>query len=170
MIATCSLSQLSSTRHPDIKPVPLYLPSFLSQIRQFLGGNCAATHDLKSQRGVATHFFGLFDGHAGGRCSKHISAALPEVLLEDSLFLSNLPLALKRSYHTANDVFLKIAEQQRLHDGSQQESGLSVGVHSLQGKRPYQEDEYAVSFFPHSSATYFLNSFICYPFHPVNCI
>jgi hypothetical protein len=24
-----------------------------------------------------THFFGLFDGHAGGRCSKHVAAFLP---------------------------------------------------------------------------------------------
>ena len=66
----------------------------------------------------ATHFIGLFDGHAGGRCSKHISSILPDVLTEDSLFMTNLPLALKRSFHTANDIFLKIAEQQRLHDGS----------------------------------------------------
>jgi serine/threonine protein phosphatase PrpC len=60
----------------------------------------------------------LFDGHAGGRCSKYISSTLPDVLTEDSLFLTNLPLALKRSFHTANDVFLKVAEQQKLHDGS----------------------------------------------------
>ena len=66
----------------------------------------------------ATHFIGLFDGHAGGRCSKHISSILPDILTEDSLFMTNLPLALKRSFHTANDIFLKIAEQQRLHDGS----------------------------------------------------
>jgi hypothetical protein len=71
-----------------------------------------------AQSVAATHFFGLFDGHAGGRCSKHISSILPDVLTEDSLFLTNLPLALKRAFHTANDIFLRIAEQQRLHDGS----------------------------------------------------
>mmetsp|Transcript_26587 Transcript_26587/g.25453 ORF Transcript_26587/g.25453 Transcript_26587/m.25453 type:complete len:779 (-) Transcript_26587:524-2860(-) len=86
-------------------------------IRPFLGGGNTPNSD-KKQRAAATHFFGLFDGHAGGRCSKHISANLPDVLAEDSLFLTNLPLALKRSFHTTNDVFLKIAEQQRLHDGS----------------------------------------------------
>lgn len=72
----------------------------------------------RSPGAPATHFFGLFDGHAGGRCSKHISSTLPSVLAEDNLFASNLPMALKRSYHTANNEFLKIAEQQRLHDGS----------------------------------------------------
>ena len=82
------------------------------QIRQYLGG------ELNNERNSATHFFGLFDGHAGGRCSKHISTNLPDVLAEDSLFQSNLPFALKKSYHTANDAFLKIAELQKLHDGS----------------------------------------------------
>ena len=93
-------------------------------IRQFLGlggwngGNGMLPMDVRHAQSVAaTHFFGLFDGHAGGRCSKHISSILPDVLTEDSLFLTNLPLALKRAFHTANDIFLRIAEQQRLHDG-----------------------------------------------------
>ena len=72
----------------------------------------------RSPGAPATHFFGLFDGHAGGRCSKHISSTLPTFVAEDNLFATNLPMALKRSYHTANNDFLKIAEQQRLHDGS----------------------------------------------------
>ena len=82
-------------------------------------GNGQSYMESRSGHNVsATHFIGLFDGHAGGRCSKHISSILPDVLTEDSLFMTNLPLALKRSFHTANDIFLKIAETQRLHDGS----------------------------------------------------
>jgi serine/threonine protein phosphatase PrpC len=90
----------------------------LSQIHEFLGSSYGTTSDPKCPESVPTHFFGLFDGHAGGRCSKFISSTLPEVLAQDSLFNSNLPMALKRSFHTTNDSFLKIAEQQRLHDGS----------------------------------------------------
>ena len=92
--------------------------SLLSQIREFLGSSFGTTSDPKCQESLPTHFFGLFDGHAGGRCSKFISSTLPEALAQDSLFRSNLPMALKRSFHTTNDSFLKIAEQQRLHDGS----------------------------------------------------
>eukprot|EP01035_Chromulina_nebulosa_P018584 gene18584-24310_t len=65
-----------------------------------------------------THFFGLFDGHAGGRCSKYLSSTLPDILSEDSNFFSNLSIALKKSYHTTNDNFLKVAEKMKLHDGS----------------------------------------------------
>ena len=35
------------------------------------GANVDTEHDPES------HFFGLFDGHAGGRCSKHVGAFLP---------------------------------------------------------------------------------------------
>jgi serine/threonine protein phosphatase PrpC len=48
------------------------------QIRQYL---CSSPE---------THFFGLFDGHAGGRCSKFVSQSLPEILAEDSSFSTNL--------------------------------------------------------------------------------
>lgn len=65
-----------------------------------------------------THFVGLFDGHAGGRCSKHISAALPDVVANDINFNSDLCQTLKRSFHAVNDQFLAIAEQLRCHDGS----------------------------------------------------
>lgn len=71
-----------------------------------------------------THFFGLFDGHAGGKCSKFLAASIPEVLAEDPGFLSNnLSLALKRSFHTANDNFLRIADRMKYQDGS---TGISV--------------------------------------------
>lgn len=89
-----------------------------SQIHEFLGSSSGTATDPKCQESLPSHFFGLFDGHAGGRCSKFISSTLPEVLAQDSLFSSNLPMALKRSFHTTNDSFLKIADHQRLHDGS----------------------------------------------------
>ena len=43
---------------------------------------------------------------------------MANVIAEDSAFVSNLPQALKRSFHTANEQFLKIAEKMKYHDGS----------------------------------------------------
>jgi protein phosphatase 1L len=65
-----------------------------------------------------THFFGLFDGHAGARCSQHLAANLASVFAEDESFATNLPLAMKRCFLTANEQFLKHAEKNKWHDGS----------------------------------------------------
>ena len=65
-----------------------------------------------------SHMFGLFDGHAGGRCSKFVSTGIVQTLLEDPQIDNNLPQALKRSFHTINDNFLKLAERMRFQDGS----------------------------------------------------
>jgi serine/threonine protein phosphatase PrpC len=65
-----------------------------------------------------SHYFGLYDGHAGGRCSKYLSSSLSTVLAEDQNYADNLPQALKRSFHTVNDQFLRVAEQMNLQDGS----------------------------------------------------
>ena len=65
-----------------------------------------------------THFFGLFDGHAGGRCSKYVAANFPEMLADDNAFTGNLPQAAKRTFFGANEQFLQIAEKMKLHDGS----------------------------------------------------
>ena len=70
-----------------------------------------------------SHMFGLFDGHAGGRCSKFVSTGIVQTLLEDPQIHSNLPQALKRSFHTINDNFLKLAERMRFQDGS---TGITV--------------------------------------------
>jgi len=67
---------------------------------------------------VETHFVGLFDGHAGGRCSKYLATAMAQTLAEDPQFDINLPQAMKRSFHTINDNFLKVADKIRLQDGS----------------------------------------------------
>ena len=65
-----------------------------------------------------THLYCVFDGHAGGRCSKFLSNFYHEILMQDPLFCNNLPFAVKRSFLTANEQFLKQAERMRLHDGS----------------------------------------------------
>jgi protein phosphatase 1L len=65
-----------------------------------------------------THMFGLFDGHAGGRCSTHLATNLSNVLVEEESFVANLPLALKRSFYSINEQFLKNAEKNKWHDGS----------------------------------------------------
>jgi serine/threonine protein phosphatase PrpC len=72
----------------------------------------------KNESSPETHFFGLFDGHAGGKCSQHVASNLASVLLEDEDFSVNLPQAIKRSFFTCNEQFLKIAEKMKLHDGS----------------------------------------------------
>jgi protein phosphatase 1L len=77
-------------------------------IRAYVGGN----------NGPETHLFGLFDGHAGGKCSKQIAMTLPDILGEDAQFPTNLPQAIRRSFNNANEAFLKVAERMKLHDGS----------------------------------------------------
>jgi len=78
-------------------------------IKAFVGGN---------NGNPETHLFGLFDGHAGGKCSKQIAATLPDILGEDAQFSNNLPQAIRRSFNNANEAFLKVAERMKLHDGS----------------------------------------------------
>lgn len=86
-------------------------------IRTFLGNNKNPSSNSQGVP-VETHLFGLFDGHAGGKCSKFVSTNLPDMLTEDSNYHGNIPQALKRTFHTANEQFLKIAEKLKLHDGS----------------------------------------------------
>jgi len=62
--------------------------------------------------------FAVFDGHAGGRASKFLSAGFSDVLTQDPVFDTNISFALKRSYLVANEQFLKQAERMKLHDGS----------------------------------------------------
>lgn len=65
-----------------------------------------------------THFFGVFDGHAGGKCSKAICSTIPYQLSRDESFITKLPLALRRAIQRTNDQFLEIAGKMRLNDGS----------------------------------------------------
>lgn len=52
-----------------------------------------------------------------------MSSNLPDILGSDSSFTTNIGVALRRSFQTANEQFLQIAEKQRLNDGS---TGLCV--------------------------------------------
>jgi protein phosphatase 1L len=65
-----------------------------------------------------THLFAVFDGHAGGKCSKMISMEFPDTLCKDAAFKSKLPIALRNTFQKTNEQFLKIAERLRLNDGS----------------------------------------------------
>jgi protein phosphatase 1L len=85
---------------------------------QFLINQFVHTQLTTGRSAPETHMFGLFDGHAGGRCSTHLAGNLSNVLIQEESFTVNLPLALKRSFYTANEQFLKNAEKNKWHDGS----------------------------------------------------
>jgi protein phosphatase 1L len=70
-----------------------------------------------------SHFFAIFDGHAGGKCSKYLSTNLNEIFQNDPSFDTNISMALRRSYFAANEQFLKHADRLKLHDGS---TGIST--------------------------------------------
>jgi serine/threonine protein phosphatase PrpC len=93
----------------------LTLVAIPQQIRLFLN---QASPQQDEETNVETHFIGLFDGHAGGRCSNYVAGSLGNTLAEDPSFFNNLPQALKRSFHTTNENFLKVAEKMKYHDGS----------------------------------------------------
>ena len=67
---------------------------------------------------VHTAMFGIYDGHAGGRCSKAVASTLPDILMQQAGYEQNLPSALQQAYHATNEEFLKVAERLKLHDGS----------------------------------------------------
>lgn len=89
-------------------------------IHLYLGDNRGGSENAMAVEAnqQSTHFFGLFDGHAGGRCSKYVAANLPDLMSNDPLFHSNLPQCVRRTFHGTNEQFLKIAEKMRIHDGS----------------------------------------------------
>lgn len=65
-----------------------------------------------------THYFGVFDGHAGGKCSKAICSTIPYQFCRDESFATKLPVALKRAIQKTNEQFLEVAGRMRLNDGS----------------------------------------------------
>ena len=78
---------------------------------------------LKDPQGNAentpeTHYFGVFDGHAGGKCSKAICSTIPYQFCRDDAFATKLPVALKRAIQKTNEQFLEVAGRMRLNDGS----------------------------------------------------
>lgn len=71
-----------------------------------------------------TAFFGLFDGHAGGQCSKFLGQRLANNLLLDPTFSSNLSTSLVQTYLRTNEEFLKEIDN-RCHAGS---TGLTAVI------------------------------------------
>jgi serine/threonine protein phosphatase PrpC len=79
---------------------------------------CPFLQDVNNPGVAETHFYGVFDGHAGGRCSKAIATAIPINLAKDDAYKTKLIQAIKRTISRTNDQFLEIAERMRLNDGS----------------------------------------------------
>lgn len=71
-----------------------------------------------AEQPAETHFFAVFDGHAGGRCSKAIAATLADSIARDPAFHTKFPTAIKRGFHRANDMWFKLTEKQRFNDGT----------------------------------------------------
>lgn len=65
-----------------------------------------------------THLFSIFDGHAGGRCSKYLSAQMANALQESNSYEKCLKSAFLDAYRITNARFLVIAERSNLSDGS----------------------------------------------------
>ena len=64
------------------------------------------------------YIIGIFDGHAGGRCSKYISRKIPDTLFSNEHFNSNLSNAIRQTFYNINQEFLTLAERHTLNDGS----------------------------------------------------
>ena len=67
---------------------------------------------------LCTHVVGIFDGHAGGRCSKFVASNIHEVLTNSKSFSTNLKTAFIDAYETVNEKFLMVADKSGLNDGS----------------------------------------------------
>jgi serine/threonine protein phosphatase PrpC len=83
-------------------------------------------HESSSEPPEAhTHLFGVFDGHAGGRCSKFVAGAMRDTLLESRSFSDDLKSAFAEAYRVVNNKFLYMAEKGGWHDGS---TGLCIAL------------------------------------------
>ncbi|CAN0039927.1 unnamed protein product [Ectocarpus sp. 12 AP-2014] len=58
-----------------------------------------------------THFFGMFDGHAGGRCSKALTHILGQTVSREPDFSLELQSAVHKGFLRANAEFLRKAER-----------------------------------------------------------
>jgi serine/threonine protein phosphatase PrpC len=65
-----------------------------------------------------THFFGVFDGHAGKRCSKAVAQSLAGNVRRDAHFRGDLRKAATRGCAKSNGDFMKQAARYRMDDGS----------------------------------------------------
>ncbi|CAM9839784.1 unnamed protein product, partial [Hapterophycus canaliculatus] len=64
-----------------------------------------------------THFFGMFDGHAGGRCSKALTQILAQTVSREPDFSLELQSAVHKGFLRANAEFLRKAERFCANDG-----------------------------------------------------
>jgi serine/threonine protein phosphatase PrpC len=67
---------------------------------------------------AVTSCFGVFDGHAGKRCSRTISKSIPKLVAEDPHFVQDLKKAVLNGFRLADKQFLDTAERIRMEDGS----------------------------------------------------
>ena len=68
--------------------------------------------------GATTRFVGVFDGHAGGRCSKMLVADLAANIAGDEDFHEDLRNAISRGFQKTNADFLRKADRYHMDDGS----------------------------------------------------
>lgn len=57
--------------------------------------------------GTNTHMFGVFDGHGGARCSKAVARGLTKHARKDDAFLTDLPVAVRSAFETAEKLVSK---------------------------------------------------------------
>ena len=65
-----------------------------------------------------TSFFGVFDGHAGKKCSKAIHTSIPQLLKRHQELSNDLKTALRESFLAADRKFLAVAKRTKSQDGS----------------------------------------------------
>ena len=65
-----------------------------------------------------TLFFGVYDGHAGKRCSNRIARNIPLTLSRHPSFYLDLPSALMETYLHVDEKFLGWARRHNFPDGS----------------------------------------------------
>jgi serine/threonine protein phosphatase PrpC len=77
--------------------------------------HCPCEHHQPS---IKTSFWGIFDGHAGGRCSKALAQTLAPSICKDPDFHTDIKGATYRGFQKANAEFLKKADKYQMNDGS----------------------------------------------------
>lgn len=65
-----------------------------------------------------THFFGVFDGHAGAACSETIRYILPSLVSSHESFSTDLGTAFREACHTFNNEFLAFAQKYNTNAGT----------------------------------------------------
>ena len=72
---------------------------------QDLHSKLSSSSTNNNQPSPPSHLFAVFDGHAGGRCSKFLKSQLVDFLTSDSDFQSNIVLCLQQSFHKTVFIF-----------------------------------------------------------------